>query len=97
MKLDQLQRNLLTLLQKDSTLSTQSLAERVGLSSTPCWRRVRELEEAGVIRGYVALVDRQKVGLGTCVWVRVKLKQHSADQLERFERAVKACKEGCAP
>ena len=59
MKLDQAQRQILTLLQKDSTLSTQSLAEKVGMSPTPCWRRVREMEEAGLIRGYVALVDRQ--------------------------------------
>lgn len=51
------------------------------------------MEEAGVIRGYVALVDRHKVGLGTCVWVRVKLKQHSSDVLERFEKVVKACQE----
>ncbi|CAH1745731.1 AsnC family transcriptional regulator [Thauera humireducens] len=93
MKLDQVQRNILTLLQKDSTLSTQALSEKVGMSATPCWRRVREMEEAGVIRGYVALVDRHKVGLGTCVWVRVKLKQHSADVLDRFERVVKACEE----
>ena len=69
MKLDPVQRNILNLLQKDSTLSTQVLSERVGMSATPCWRRVREMEEAGVIRGYVALVDRHKVGLGTCVWV----------------------------
>jgi Lrp/AsnC family leucine-responsive transcriptional regulator len=93
MKLDPAQRHILTLLQKDSTLSTQVLADRVGMSPTPCWRRVRELEEAGVIRGYVALVDRHKVGLGTCVWVRVKLKQHSADVLDRFERVVKACEQ----
>lgn len=93
MKLDPAQRHILTLLQKDSTLSTQALADKVGMSPTPCWRRVRDMEEAGVIRGYVALVDRQKVGLGTCVWVRVKLKQHGADVLERFEKVVKACEE----
>ena len=93
MKLDPAQRHILTLLQKDSTLSTQVLADKVGMSPTPCWRRVRDMEEAGVIRGYVALVDRHKVGLGTCVWVRVKLKQHSSDVLERFEKVVKACQE----
>src|SRR5690606_28506000 len=93
MKLDPAQRHILTLLQKDSTLSTQVLADKVGMSPTPCWRRVRDMEEAGVIRGYVALVDRHKVGLGTCVWVRVKLKQHSSDVLERFENVVKACQE----
>lgn len=72
-------------------MSTQALAERVGLSASPCWRRVRELEEAGLIRGYVALLDRKKLGLETCVWVRVKLKKHGAGVLDRFETAVKNC------
>jgi Lrp/AsnC family transcriptional regulator len=93
MKLDQSQRRILELLQKDSTLSTQVLADRVGMSPSPCWRRVKEMEEVGLIRGYVALVDRHKVGLGTCVWVRVKLKQHSAEVIERFEKVVKGCQE----
>jgi Lrp/AsnC family transcriptional regulator len=90
MKLDQNQRRILELLQKDSTLSTQALADRVGMSPSPCWRRVKEMEEVGLIRGYVALVDRHKLGLGTCVWVRVKLKQHSTEVLGRFEEVVKA-------
>lgn len=93
MKLDQAQRRILALLQQDSSISTQNLAEKVGLSPSPCWRRVRELEEAGLIRGYVALLDRHKLGLGTCVWVRVKLKKHSADVLDRFENVVKGCNE----
>ena len=93
MKLDQAQRRILALLQQDSSISTQNLAEKVGLSPSPCWRRVRELEEAGVIRRYVALLDRQKLGLGTCVWVRVKLTRHSADVLDRFEAVVKGCNE----
>ena len=93
MKLDASQRHILALLQKDSSISTQALAEKVGLSPSPCWRRVRELEEAGLIRAYVALVDRHKVGLGTCVWVRVKLKKHSAEVLDRFETVVKGCDE----
>ena len=53
----------------------------------------REMEEAGLIRGYVALLDRNKLGLGTCVWVRVKLKKHSSEVLERFETVVKSCSE----
>lgn len=93
MKLDQAQRRILALLQQDSSISTQNLAEKVGLSPSPCWRRVREMEEAGLIRGYVALLDRHKLGLGTCVWVRVKLKKHSADVLDRFENVVKGCNE----
>jgi DNA-binding Lrp family transcriptional regulator len=51
------------------------------------------MEEAGLIRGYVALLDRNKLGLGTCVWVRVKLKKHSSEVLERFETVVKSCSE----
>ncbi|MCK0509263.1 Lrp/AsnC family transcriptional regulator [Aromatoleum anaerobium] len=93
MKLDQAQRRILALLQKDSSISTQNLAEKVGLSPSPCWRRVRELEEAGLIRGYVALLDREKLGLGTCVWVRVKLTKHSSEVLDRFEAVVKSCNE----
>jgi DNA-binding Lrp family transcriptional regulator len=93
MKLDQAQRRILTLLQKDSSVSTQVLSEKVGLSPSPCWRRVREMEEAGLIRAYVALLDRNKLGLGTCVWVRVKLKKHSSEVLERFETVVKSCSE----
>lgn len=93
MKLDQAQRQILSSLQKDSTLSTQALADKVGLSPSPCWRRVREMEEAGLIRGYVALLDRNKLGLGTCVWVRVKLKKHSSEVLDKFEAVVKSCEE----
>ncbi|NMG03986.1 Lrp/AsnC family transcriptional regulator [Azoarcus taiwanensis] len=93
MKLDPAQRQILSLLQKDSTLSTQQMADKVGLSPSPCWRRVKELEESGLIKGYVALLDRQKLGLTTCVWVRVKLKKHSAEVLDRFEAVVKGCDE----
>lgn len=93
MKLDQAQRQILTLLQRDSTLSTQHIADKVGLSPSPCWRRVRELEEIGLIRGYVALLDRHKLGLSTCVWVRVKLKKHSTEVIDRFETVVKSCDE----
>jgi DNA-binding Lrp family transcriptional regulator len=93
MKLDPAQRQILSLLQKDSTLSTQQMADKVGLSPSPCWRRVKELEESGLIKGYVALLDRQKLGLTTCVWVRVKLKKHSAEVLDRFETVVKGCDE----
>lgn len=93
MKLDPAQRQILSLLQKDSTMSTQQMADKVGLSPSPCWRRVKELEESGLIKGYVALLDRQKLGLTTCVWVRVKLKKHSAEVLDRFEAVVKGCDE----
>lgn len=92
-KLDDAQRDILRLLQQDSTLSTQTLADKVGLSPSPCWRRVREMEESGLIRRYVALLDRNRLGLSTCVWVRVKLRQHSPEIFERFETVVKQCDE----
>jgi DNA-binding Lrp family transcriptional regulator len=69
----------------------QQLAERVGLSATPCWKRVKELEAAGVIRGYSALVDREQVGLQLCVLAEVNLTQHNEDTVRQFERAVAAC------
>ena len=93
MKIDRYDQQILDILQADGRINNQDLADRIGLSPSPCLRRVTQLEEAGVIRGYVALVDRHKVGLGTCVWVRVKLKQHSSDVLERFEKVVKACEQ----
>lgn len=93
MKLDRIQTQLLNELQKDSRASTNELAERVGLSASPCWRRIREMEEAGIIRGYVALLDRRKVGLDTCVWTLVRLKKHGAGALSAFEDEVKACRQ----
>ena len=91
--LDPLDVSLLALLQRDCHATHQVVGDQLGLSPSQVSRRIQRLEHLGVIRGYVALVDRHKVGLGTCVWVRVKLKQHSADVLDRFERVVKACEQ----
>lgn len=82
---------LLTELQRDARQTVQQLAERVGLSSTPVWKRVKEMEAAGVITGYTALVDREKVGLQLAVIAELNLTQHSEDQVRRFERAVADC------
>ena len=81
---------LLTELQRDARQTVQQLAEAVGLSSTPCWKRVKEMEAAGIIRGYTALVDREKVGLALCVLAEVNLTRHSEDDVRRFEEAVAA-------
>jgi DNA-binding Lrp family transcriptional regulator len=89
--LDQIDVVLLTELQRDSRQTVQQLAEAAGLSSTPCWKRVKELEAAGIIRGYTALVDREKVGLQLAVIAELNLTQHSEDQVRRFERAVADC------
>ncbi|MBY3036532.1 Lrp/AsnC family transcriptional regulator [Rhizobium laguerreae] len=79
---------ILKALQGDGRLTNQELAERVGMSTSPCWRRVKKLEEAGVIRGYQAVVDRRAVGLGVLAFVRVQIDTHSHDEAERFEREV---------
>lgn len=82
---------LLSELQRDSRQTVQQLAARVGLSSTPCWKRVKDLEAAGVICGYTALIDRRKVGLPLCVIVELNLTRHSAEDVRRFEQAVSDC------
>src|SRR3954463_11913378 len=81
---------LLAELQRDSRQTVQQLAAAAGLSSTPCWKRVKEMEASGVIRGYTALVDREKVGLGLCVLAEVNLTRHNEDDVRRFENAVAA-------
>ncbi|WP_420227093.1 Lrp/AsnC family transcriptional regulator [Pigmentiphaga litoralis] len=74
--LDRTDRRILEVLQQDGRLTNQELADRVSLSPSPCLRRVRRLEEAGVIRQYVALVDADKVGLGLLAYVSVRLQKH---------------------
>lgn len=82
---------LLTELQRDSHQTVQQLADRVGLSSTPCWKRIKEMEANGVIRGYTALIDREKVGLALCVLAEVNLTRHNEDVVQQFEKEVAAC------
>jgi Lrp/AsnC family transcriptional regulator, leucine-responsive regulatory protein len=82
---------LLTELQRDSRQTVQQLAAAAGLSSTPCWKRIKEMEKSGVIRGYGAFIDREKVGLALCVLAEVNLSRHSEDDVRRFEEAVAAC------
>src|SRR3712207_6789431 len=86
--MDLLDRKILNLLQEDATMPVAAIAERVGLTSTPCWRRIQKLEEAGVIRRRVALLDRSKLNLGVTVFVAVRTNQHNMAWYERFARAV---------
>ena len=86
--MDKIDRNILKLLQEDSTLSTADIAEQVGLSTTPCWRRIQRLEESGVIRKRVALLSRDKLNLGVNVFVAVKTNQHNWQWLAKFSEAV---------
>jgi len=81
---------ILKALQSEGRLTNQELAERVGMSTSPCWRRVKRLEETGVIRGYQAVLDRRAVGLGVLAFVRVLIDTHSHDEAQRFEREVGA-------
>jgi DNA-binding Lrp family transcriptional regulator len=81
---------LLRELQRDARQTVQQLAEAAGLSSTPCWKRVKEMEATGVILGYTALVDREKVGLSLCVMAEINLTRHNENEVRRFEAAVLA-------
>lgn len=76
-ELDKTDRKILSILQSDGRLSNQEVAERVNLSPSPCLRRIRNLEESGVIRQYVALLDPDKIGLGLLAYVNVRLEKHS--------------------
>ena len=88
MQLDNLDRRILDALQRNAKLSNVQLAEEVGLSPSPCLRRVRLLEEAGVIRGYHAQLDRSKAGLGLTVFVGVKVELHHDESANAFRAAV---------
>ena len=88
--LDAIDRRILERLQQDGRLSNADLAEKVGLSSSPCWRRVKALEEAGVIKGYAALLDAKTVGLSVNVFVSVSLSTQNEKSLKDFERAAAA-------
>ena len=87
--MDSLDKKLLTALQRDASLTMDELAARVGLSRNACWRRVRRLEEEGVIARRVALLDPEKVGLGQTVFIHVRAERHDAAWLETFSRAVR--------
>ena len=91
--LDRKDHAILEALQRDSRQTLQQLAAAVGLTSTPCWKRVKAMEAAGVIRGYGAVVDRDSVGLALCVLAEVNLTQHTESTVREFERAVADCAE----
>jgi Lrp/AsnC family transcriptional regulator len=86
--MDEIDRSLLDILQQDATLSIAQMAERVGLSATPCWKRIQKLEAGGVITRRVALVDPTRVGVGLSVLVSIEAGAHTPEWLERFSDAV---------
>jgi len=86
--LDEIDRRILLHLQRDARLTNAELAEKVGISASPCWRRVRAMEQSGVIARYATLVDQSAVGLPVSVVVSVTLERQSESALEIFEKAV---------
>ena len=87
--LDPYERKILRELQADASLTTAEVAERVGLSASPCWRRIDRLEREGFIRRRVALVDRRKVGLNAQIFAQVKLNAHGRANLDEFSEAIR--------
>jgi len=87
-KLDDFDLKILARLQVDASTPLAELAEEIGLSSTPCWRRIQKLENAGLIRKRVALLDRTRLKAGVTVFIAVKTSRHSMEWLERFHAAV---------
>jgi DNA-binding Lrp family transcriptional regulator len=86
--LDRYDIQILTELQQDARLTNAELAQRVGLSAAPCWRRVRALEQAGYIKGYHAEIDRQKIGLGVLAFVRLDAERNTGERTREMEEAI---------
>ncbi len=91
--MDAIDKKILATLQDDASLSVAEIGQRVGLSSTPCWKRIQKLEADGVIQKRVALVDQVKIGLGITVFVSVETGDHSQEWLSRFADTVSAMPE----
>ncbi|QCA06615.1 Lrp/AsnC family transcriptional regulator [Pantoea vagans] len=81
---------ILSILQDDARITNQVLAEKINVSASPSWRKVRKLEEDGVIQGYRAVLDRKKIGLGVMVFIRVVIDSHSEAEARKFEEEVTA-------
>ena len=88
MKIDKKDESILKILQNDSRTTNQQLSEKIGMSASPCWRRVKRLEDEKVIRGYGVLLDRRKLGLGVMVFIRVSIDRHSEAEALKFEEEV---------
>jgi Lrp/AsnC family transcriptional regulator len=91
--MDAIDRKILAVLQEDASLSVAEIGSRVGLSSTPCWKRIQRLEADGVITKRVAVIDQDKLGLGVTVFVSVETGDHSEDWLKSFAKTVEAMPE----
>ncbi len=89
MKLDRYDRAILGLLQREGRLSNQELAERIGLSPSPCLRRVRALEESGLISGYRAMLDAKKLGLSLMALIHISMDRHTPERFDNFEQQIR--------
>lgn len=87
-QVDGIDAKILHLIQKNAALSVADIADKVGLSSSPCWRRIKRMEEAGIIQNRVTILDREKLGLDFEVFVAVKLSLPNRENMEKFETAV---------
>jgi Lrp/AsnC family leucine-responsive transcriptional regulator len=88
MAIDRIDRKILTLLQQNARINNQELAEAVGLSATPCARRVKQLEDSGLISAYVALLDANKLGLTLTAYLSISMDRHTPERFAEFERIV---------
>ena len=93
MKLDKFDKQILQVIQRDGKISNQDLAEQVGLSASPCLRRLKALEDAGIIVGYRGLVDAKKLGLGLIALIQISMDKHTQERFEYFESEIKAIPE----
>lgn len=87
-ELTAIDRRILRALQEDGRMTIQAIADRVGLSASPCLRRIRQMEEAGIIAAYSAVVDQKAVGLPVSVFISIKLERQRAEELDRFGEAI---------
>jgi Lrp/AsnC family leucine-responsive transcriptional regulator len=93
MQIDGFDRRILEILQRDGRISNQELAERIGLSASPCLRRVRALEENGIIAGYRAVLDAKKLGLSLLALIHISMDRHTPERFENFEDRISAMPE----
>ena len=93
MALDKIDRRILSILQKDTTLPVAEIGKKVGLSTTPCWRRIQKMEEDGVIRRRVALLNADKINAGVTVFVAVKTNEHNDAWMRKFSSVIEDCPE----
>jgi len=88
--MDAIDKRILNLLQEDSTLSIADIGDKVGLSTTPCWRRISNLQKKGIIKKQVTLLDRESINLRVDVFISIRTRHHNADWLDKFAEVVSA-------